>query len=68
MESVFSGNETETRGIFLDLSGFSNQERRVVVAFFYSGSYYLGSLKDHSSRIGTNWMVCDEFRSFLETK
>jgi hypothetical protein len=69
LEDVYSDHSLETRCFFLDLSGFSNSERKIIVAFFYNASYFLGCLKNHQNKnLWTHWVVCDEFQSFLELK
>lgn len=68
LEIVYGDDNIETRCFFLDLSSFSNQERRVIVAFFYNASYFIWNLKNHQKSIGTHWVICDEFQSFLELK
>ncbi|EKD44451.1 MAG: hypothetical protein ACD_71C00130G0013 [uncultured bacterium (gcode 4)] len=68
LEIVYWATNLETNGYFLDLSAFSNQERQVIIAFFYSASYFIWSLKDHQKALGASWTICDEFRSFLILK
>ncbi|EKD44517.1 MAG: hypothetical protein ACD_71C00114G0015 [uncultured bacterium (gcode 4)] len=69
LEDVYWEHNIETRCFFLDLSAFSNIERKVIIAFFYNGSYFLWSLKNHQNpTLWTHWVICDEFQSFLELK
>ena len=69
LEDVYWEHNLETRCFFLDLSSFSNIERKVIIAFFYSGSYFFGSLKNHQNpTLWTHHIICDEFQALLELK
>ncbi|GAB0174581.1 MAG: hypothetical protein HHAS10_04600 [Candidatus Altimarinota bacterium] len=52
-----------------NLADFSMDERRIIIAFLISTSYFYGSRKNHTNpKLAKHYVVVDEFQSFLSIK
>lgn len=52
-----------------NLADYSMEERKIIIAFLISASYFYGSRKNHTNpKLAKHYVIVDEFQSFLSIK